>query len=83
MGLLLVQSTHVRVACDACRTATAEVCGKRELPVTVRASAVPKFKKAGWHHDTGSQGRVREWEHAEREGSGRWYCPSCASKTHL
>jgi hypothetical protein len=74
---------HVRIVCDGCRAASAEVCGKRDLPVTVRASAVPKFRKAGGHHDAGSQGWVREWEHAEREGSGRWYCPNCASKTHL
>jgi hypothetical protein len=81
--LTLVQATHVRVVCDACRTTSAEVCAKRELPVLARASAVPKFKKAGWHHDASAQGRVREWEHAEREGSGRWYCPACARRTHL
>ena len=81
--LLLVQATHVRVVCDACRTASAEVCAKRELPVTVRASAVPKFRKAGWHHDAGRDARAPTLEQAERDGTGRWYCPNCARRTHL
>jgi hypothetical protein len=89
MGLSVVEARHVRVTCDACRTASAEICGRRELAISVRASAVPRFEKAGWHFDVASSasdgggGRLREWERARREGMGRWYCPTCASKGHL
>jgi hypothetical protein len=83
MPLVLVESTHVRVICDACRSASAEVCAKRDLDVTAKIGAVPKFKRAGWHHDPGRHGRVRALEMADREGAGRWYCPTCARKTHL
>jgi len=83
MGLLLKEATHIRVVCDACRKASAEVCGKRELAVTARLTAVAKFKSIGWHQDPGSYGRPSALDQAERDGSGRWYCPTCARKTHL
>jgi hypothetical protein len=81
--LQLVEATHVRVVCDACRAASAELCGKRDLAVTARVLAVPKLKAAGWHHDAGSHARTRTLEQVQREGGGRWYCPSCARATHL
>jgi hypothetical protein len=81
--LSLLEATHVRVVCDSCRTASAELCGKRELAVTARALAVPKFRAAGWHHDPGTHARSRTVEQLEREGGGRWYCPACSAKTHL
>jgi hypothetical protein len=81
--LLLLEATHVRVVCDACRTASAEVCGRRELAVTARALAVPKFKAAGWHHDPGAHARTRTLEQVQRDGGGRWYCPTCSQATHL
>jgi hypothetical protein len=74
---------HIRVTCDACRRATAELCAKRDLAVTARTKAVPKFKEAGWHHDPGKHGHAITQEHAERDGSGRWYCPRCCQRTHL
>jgi hypothetical protein len=80
---MVVEASHVRVICDACREATAEVCGRRELVVSLKMTAVPKFKKAGWHHDPGEYGRMRSLEQAQREGTGRWYCPGCARRTHL
>jgi hypothetical protein len=83
MPLFIVESTHVRVVCDACRTQTAEVCGKRDLPVMARVAALRKFKSVGWHHDPGSTNRSHAREQAERDGSGRWYCPTCARRTHL
>jgi hypothetical protein len=76
--LQVIEATHVRVICDACRTASAEQCGKRELAVTARATAVPKFRKAGWHYDPSEHARTKTLEQAERDGSGRWYCPACA-----
>jgi hypothetical protein len=81
--LELVEATHLRVVCDACRTATAELCGKRELPGPARASAVRKFKNAGWHHDPGNRVSARAEKDSEASGSGRWYCPACGKKTHL
>ena len=83
MPLLLVEATHVRVVCDACRSATAEVCGKRELPMLAKVTAAQRFRTHGWHHDPGTHARVRALEQAERDGSGRWYCPKCARQTHL
>lgn len=79
----LIEATHVRVTCDSCRAATAELCGKRELPLTARAQAVRRFMAAGWHHDPGQHARARTQEQVEREGAGRWYCPACARKPHL
>ncbi len=81
--LQVVEATHIRVICDGCRTASAELCGKRELAVTARARAVPKFENAGWHHDPGDHVRQKTREQSERDGSGRWYCPTCGRKTHL
>jgi hypothetical protein len=83
MALQNVEAAHIRVVCDACRTATAEVCTRRELPVSARATAMRKFKAVGWHHDPGSGRRARILEQAERDGSGRWYCPTCSRQTHL
>ena len=83
MPLTLREATHVHVVCDACRTASAELCGKRELPVTARAQAVPRFKAAGWHHDPGTHARTRTATQVEREGGGRWYCPACSQQKHL
>jgi hypothetical protein len=83
MALQMVETTHVRVVCDACRGVAAELCGRRELFVTARLAAVRKFRAAGWHHDAGQYGRQRDWERAEANGAGRWYCPTCARQTHL
>ena len=83
MPLCVVEASHIRVVCDACRTGSAEVCGKRDLPVAARVAACRKFRAVGWHHDPGSERRSRVLDQAEREGSGRWYCPTCASKSHL
>jgi hypothetical protein len=83
MPLAIVTATHVRVTCDGCRKTTAELCGKREIAATAAATAVPKFKAAGWHHDAGDHVRSRTEEQVEREGAGRWYCPACSRQTHL
>jgi hypothetical protein len=83
MALAVVQAAHLRVVCDACRRTSAEVCGKRDLPVMARVAAVRKFKASGWHHDPGQYGRAKTRDEAEREGAGRWYCPECGRKGHL
>jgi hypothetical protein len=83
MSLQTLEASHLRVTRDACRSASAEVCGKRDLPIAARIAAMRKFKAAGWHHDAGVDRRARVIERAEREGSGRWYCPTCARRTHL
>jgi hypothetical protein len=83
MALQMVETTHVRVVCDACRAVKAELCGRQELLVTVRLAAVRKFQAGGWHHDAGQHGRQRDWERVEAAGAGRWYCPTCAKQTHL
>jgi hypothetical protein len=80
--LALVDASHIRVVCDACR-ASAEICGKRDPPVAATVSAVRKFKSVGWHHDVGRSPRQRTVEDAERTGAGRWYCPRCGEKQHL
>jgi hypothetical protein len=83
MPLIVVEATHVRVVCDSCRTATAETCGKRELVLAATVTAARRFRASGWHHDPGRDVRTRALEQAERDGSGRWYCPACARQTHL
>jgi hypothetical protein len=83
MPLLVVEAIHVRVVCDSCRSASAELCGRRDLAVSARVTAASKFRAHGWHHDPGTHARVRALEQAERDGSGRWYCPACARQTHL
>ncbi len=83
MPLQLVEATHVHVVCDACRSQTAEVCGRRDLPATATVEAVRKFRAAGWHHDPGSHLRQKRVADAERTGVGRWYCPACGSRAHL
>ena len=60
MPLSTVNASHVRVVCDACRSASAEVCGRRELEVFARTEAVGKFRRAGWHNDSGYGGRKDE-----------------------
>lgn len=74
---------HIRVLCDACRTASAEVCGKRDLPVMARVAAIRKFKAVGWHHDPVRHASVRAERDSEATGSGRWYCPTWARRTHM
>jgi hypothetical protein len=84
VALLLVEAAHLRVICDACRTASAVVCGKRDLRVMARVAAMRKFKAVGWHHDPGRDHRsARSEKESEASGSGRWYCPTCARMTHL
>ena len=84
MALQVIEAAHIRVTCDACRTATAEVCGKRDLPVAARVAAIRKFKEVGWHHDPSrNHGSVRAEREAEASGWGRWYCPSCGRRSHL
>jgi hypothetical protein len=79
MALLTIEAAHLRVTCDSCRTATdGEVALAADLGAAMR-----KFKSVGWHHDPGTSGRMRVIEQAERDGSGRWYCPTCARRTHL
>jgi hypothetical protein len=82
MPLFLVEAAHLRVLCDSCRTSSAEVCGKRDLPVMARVAAVRKFKEVGWHHDGGDHARTATLDQVQRDGSGRWYCPSCAKNRH-
>jgi hypothetical protein len=49
-----------------------------------RVAAVRKFKTVGWHHDPGRDHRsARSEKESEASGSGRWYCPACARRTHL
>ena len=82
MPLQTIEAFHVRVTCVACR-ATAEVCGKRELEALVRATAVPKFERAGWNQDIGEYTRTSAMDMARRDGTGKWYCPQCARNKHL
>jgi hypothetical protein len=82
--LAVLEAAHLRVTCDSCRTKTAEVCGKRDLPAMARVAAVRKFKSVGWHHDPGRQhSSMRSEIDADAGGSGRWYCPECSRQTHL
>lgn len=83
MPLLQVEAAHVRVVCDACRGVSAEVCGKRDLPVMARVAAVRKFKAVGWHHDPGRPASARAEKESDSSGSGKWYCPECSRRTHL
>lgn len=84
MALQVVAAAHIRVACDACRASSAEVCGKRDMPDAAQSAAIRKFEAAGWHHDPGRQhSSARAENESESSGSGRWYCPGCARRTHL
>jgi hypothetical protein len=83
VALQLIEAAHLRVTCDACRAASAEICGKRDLPVMARVAAVRKFKEVGWHNDPGNHSRTTTLGQAQRDGGGRWYCPTCARHTHL
>jgi hypothetical protein len=84
VALAPIDAWHIRVVCDACRVSSAEVCGKRDLPVAATVAAVRKFKAAGWHHDAGGRSvRQKTIDDAERTGMGRWYCPDCGKKPHV
>jgi hypothetical protein len=83
VALQTVEAAHLRVTCDACCTATAEACGKRDLPTAARVAAVRKFQAVGWHHDPRISDRARVVEQTQRDGGGKWYCPTCAAKTDL
>jgi hypothetical protein len=83
VALALVDDIHIRVTCDACRSAVAEICTQRDLPVMARVAAARKFREAGWHQDRGYHSTSKTLEDVERAGAGRWYCPTCARRTHL
>jgi len=83
VALAVVDGIHIRVTCDACRSANAEVCTRRDLPVMARVAASRKFREVGWHHDPGDSMRAKTLEQIERDGSGRWYCPECGRRKHL
>jgi hypothetical protein len=51
--------------------------------VMAKVAAVRKFKATGWHHDPGYQARAKAQYEAVQTGAGRWYCPTCARRTHL
>ena len=78
MPLETLSAAHIRVICDACRSADAEVCGKRDLPLMARVAAVRKFRAAGWRHEPREYTRTEALEDARRDGLGRWFCPVCA-----
>jgi hypothetical protein len=83
MSLATIEAAHIRVTCDACGV-TAEVCGRRDLPVMARVASVRKFQAIGWHLDPSTRARSARAEIAASEmGYGKWYCPGCAGKTHL
>jgi hypothetical protein len=54
--------------------ATAEVSGKRELPITARIAAMGKSKAIRWHQDGGTD---RGAPYAKVRAPKRWssYCP--------
>ena len=77
-------AVHIRVTCDGCREASAELCAKRQTASAFRLSAVTIFKRNGWHHDANPRAAsARAEKDSEANGSGRWYCPGCSSKSHL
>jgi hypothetical protein len=77
-----LSAAHIRVTCDACRTANAEVCGKRDLPLMARVAAVRKFRAAGWGHEPQEYTRTEALGEARGNGLGRWLCPACARSSH-
>jgi hypothetical protein len=81
----IARPRYIRVTCDACGVSMADVCGKPDLPVMVRVAAIRKFKTAGWHHDPGTHARTKTLEEVQfqRDGTGKWYCPTCGRKGHL
>jgi hypothetical protein len=87
MSLATIEASHIRVTCDRCGV-TAEVCGRRDLPVMARVASVKKFLSIGWHQDRPASAPRRtisaraDKESAEM-GNGKWYCPGCARQTHL
>jgi hypothetical protein len=56
VAVQVVDAAHIRVMCDACRTATAEVCDKRNLPVVARVAAIRKFTEV----HTRAAGRIND-----------------------
>jgi hypothetical protein len=77
-----LSAAHIRVTCDACRSADAEVCGKRDMPLMARVAAIRKFRAAGWRHEPNEYTRTEELQVARADGLGRWYCPACARSRH-
>ena len=82
MPLESLSAAHIRVTCDACRSADAEVCGKRDLPLMARVAAVRKFRAAGWRHEPHEYTRTEDLAAARIDGLGRWFCPACARSKH-
>ncbi len=83
MSLATIEAAHIRVTCDGCGV-TAEVCGRRDLPVMARVASVRKFIAIGWHHDPSTRsGSGRAEKESAEMGHGKWYCPKCGRKTHL
>ena len=83
MSLATLEASHIRVTCDRCGV-TAEVCGRRDLPVMARVASVKKFLSIGWHHDAARRpGSARADKESTEMGNGKWYCPGCARQTHL
>jgi hypothetical protein len=83
MSLATIEASHIRVTCDRCGV-TAEVCGRRDLPVMARVASVKKFLSIGWHNDAGRRSASARAEKESAEmGNGKWYCPGCASQTHM
>ncbi len=82
MALEIVDGKHIRVTCSFCRK-TAELCCKRLVPIAAMHQSVDVFLRSGWHQDVGIHVRHRSYDQTERSGSGKWYCPNCASKKHL
>ncbi len=80
MPLEVIDPKRVRVLCDHCRSETAEVYGKRDMPVMATVAAIRKFKSVGWRHEPFRQPRPNLADDAERTGSGRWYCAKCAKE---
>jgi hypothetical protein len=77
-----LSAAHIRVTCDDCRSADAEVCGKRDLPLMARVAAVRKFRAVGWRHEPHEYTRAEDLEVARKDGLGRWFCPACARSRH-
>ncbi len=84
--LTTIEAAHIRVQCDSCGV-TAEVCGRRDLPVMARVASIRKFHSIGWHLDPAypalRSASARSAAEAAEMGDGRWYCPGCAKHTHL
>lgn len=82
MPLDLVASTHVRATCEACG-AEARLCPKRLCGGAALEWGAHAFRGAGWHLDVKEARRDRVYFANEKKGAGKWYCPACASRSHL